>query len=55
MIDMEKIAKRDVATRGNFSFLQKLVDKSYTISTRGDVSAGQANGTVYNLLFRIKP
>ncbi len=55
MIDMEKIAKRDVATRGNFSFLQKLVDKSYNINTRGDVSAGKANGTVYNILFRIKP
>jgi metacaspase-1 len=55
MIDMEKVANRDVSTRGNFSFLQKLVDKSYNISTRGNVSAGAANGTVYTMLFRINP
>jgi metacaspase-1 len=55
MIDMEKVANRDVNTRGNFSFLQKLVDKSYNISTRGNVSAGVANGTVYTMLFRINP
>lgn len=53
-IDMEKIADRDVSSRGNFSFLENLVDKSYQINTRGDVMPGQANGTTYNLLFRIK-
>jgi metacaspase-1 len=54
-IDMEKIAKRDIKGRGNFDVLERLVDKSYDITTRGDISGGKANGSVYNLLFRIKP
>lgn len=53
-IDMEKIADRDVLSRGNFSFLENLVDKSYQLNTRGEVIPGQANGATYNFLFRIK-
>ena len=54
-INMEKIADRDLKERGSFSFLQQLVDKSYEIKSRGDISAGQPKGSVYNLLFRINP
>lgn len=55
MIDLEKIANRDVNSRsGNFSMLEKLVDKSYDIATRGEMSVDKPNGSVYNIIFRIK-
>lgn len=54
-INMEKIAKRDVKSRGNFSALEKIFDQSCDITSRGNIEAGQAGGSVYNILFRIKP
>jgi len=52
---MEKIATRGTrsGTPGNFSVLEKLVDQSYETATRGEVSAGKPNGSVFNVLFRI--
>jgi hypothetical protein len=56
-IDMEIIAESSGKKRGgNFSVLQELVGNSYNTATRGGkVGNSKAEGTVYNLIFRIKP
>ena len=58
-IDLEDIAtSRGATTRGNLSFLENLVKKSYDSATRGagDVeNLSGANGKIFNLLFRINP
>ncbi|MEJ7589635.1 MAG: caspase family protein, partial [Ferruginibacter sp.] len=58
-IDLEDIATtRGASTRGNLSFLETLVKKSYDVATRGagDVeNVSNANGKIFNLLFRINP
>lgn len=57
-IDLEDIAtSKGEPTRGNFTVLEKLFKDSYNNAARGveTVSLSSANGSTYNLLFRIKP
>ncbi len=57
-INMEGIAlSAGLKPRGNFTQLEKLVNNSYTIATRGAKieNNGKAEGSTFNLLFRIKP
>lgn len=58
-INMESIAKSPGTAKrgGSFSALEKLVNKSYTVAARGGnvENTYQAEGSTYNLLFRIKP
>lgn len=56
-IDMESIATNpDAKPKGSFSVLQKLVQQSYDIKTKGDAVAGteKAEGSTFNIIFRIK-
>jgi hypothetical protein len=57
-INMEGIAiSAGLKPRGNFTLLEKLVNNSYSIATRGAKieNSGKAEGSTFNLLFRIKP
>ncbi len=57
-INMEGIAvSAGLKSRGDFTVLEKLVNNSYTIATRGAKieNSGKAEGSTFNLLFRIKP
>lgn len=55
MINMEKLTDRgNRDMKGNFSVLENLVDQSYDVATREAVSPGKPNGSVYNVLFRIR-
>lgn len=57
-INMEGIAlSAGLKPRGNFTPLEKLVNNSYTIATRGAKieNSGKTEGGTFNLLFRIKP
>jgi hypothetical protein len=56
-INMEQLATtRGQETRGNFSGLEKLVKKSYGMrGSAGSIETGNADGSTYDLLFRIKP
>lgn len=57
-INMEGIAlSAGLKPRGNFTALEKLVNNSYTIATRGAKieNNSKAAGSTFNLLFRIKP
>ncbi len=56
-INMEVIAvSAGLKSRGDFTVLEKLVNNSYTIATRGAKveNSGKAEGSTFNLLFRIK-
>jgi hypothetical protein len=58
-INLEGLAtpkEKGSATRGNLGLLEMLVDQSSTTATRGPkvVSVKETDGSVYNLLFRIK-
>lgn len=57
-INMEGIAvSAGLKPRGNFTMLEKLLNNSYAIATRGAKieNSGKAEGSTFNLLFRIKP
>lgn len=57
-INMEGIANtKGAAPRGNFSALEKLLNNSYNISTRGTKVENEqkAEGSTYDVLFTIKP
>lgn len=57
MINMEEIANsKGATTRGDLNELSKLLNNSYDIATRGTKPAKvKAEGSTYNLVFRIKP
>jgi hypothetical protein len=56
-IDLEFIDNtRGQKPRGNFTVLERLVKHSYNLGIKGDLSGiGKADGSIQNLLFRIKP
>jgi len=57
-IDMEEIANtQGASSRGNLGVFERMVQKSFTIGTRGTttekVNLADANGSTYNLFFDI--
>ena len=52
-IDMERISNRTISAKGDLTMLEKLVDQSFEIASKGSVNPGNPEGAVLNLPFRI--